>query len=122
MQEKSIEKRIKVEQNKLKKIFTNIEDNKKKLVDKLIYNGAFISVKLEDLIIYINEHGIKEEYKNGENQFGYKESVEIKTYNTLIKNYTNIVKQLTDLLPEEQEKKAGEELLKFIASGNKWTI
>ena len=119
MQEKSIEKRIKVEQNKLKKIFRNIEDNKKKLVDKLIYNGAFISVKLEDLIIYINEHGIKEEYKNGENQFGYKESVEIKTYNTLIKNYTNIVKQLTDLLPEEQEKKAGEELLKFIASGNK---
>lgn len=119
MQEKTIEKRIKVEQNKLKKLFKDIDESKKKLVEKLIYNGAFMSVKLEDLIKYINENGIKEEYKNGENQFGYKESVEIKTYNTLIKNYTNIVKQLTDLLPDEQKKNAGENLLKFIASGNK---
>lgn len=113
MQDKTIEKRVKSKQNKLKKLFKDIEENKKNLVESLIYNAAFMSVKLEDLIKHISDNGIKEEYKNGENQFGYKESVEMKTYNTIIKNYTNVIKQLTDLLPEKKQKEIEDELDKF---------
>ncbi len=119
MKEIDIEKRVKSKQNKLKKIFQTIEENKKNLVSDLIYQASFMSVKLEDLSQYIMKNGIKEEYKNGENQFGYKERVEMKMYNTIVKNYTSIVKQLTELLPESERKNAGEDLLKFIASGKK---
>ena len=122
MKETDIEKRVKSKQNKLKKIFKGIEENKKNLVSDLIYQASFMSVKLEDLSQFIMENGIKEEYQHGENQFGYKESVESKSYNTLIKNYTNIIKQLCDMLPDDEKKKAGEDLLKFIASGKKWII
>lgn len=115
----TIEKRVKTKQNKLKKIFKDIEENKKNLVLDLVYQASFMSVKLEDLSEDIMINGIKEEYKNGENQFGYKERVEMKMYNTIVKNYTSIIKQLTELLPEDQKKSAGEDLLKFIASGKK---
>lgn len=37
---------------------------------------------------------------NGKGQFGFKESVESKTYNTMIKNYMNVIKQLNDMLPK----------------------
>lgn len=103
MEDKNIEKRIKTKQNKLKKLFKDIDENKKNLVVDLIYNASFMSVKLEDLVEYINKNGVKEKYKNGENQFGYKESIESKTYSTLIKNYTNIIKQLSDLLPDNKK-------------------
>lgn len=119
MENDDIKKRVKSKQNKLKKIFKKIDNNKKELVADLIYQASFMSVKLSDLSEHISENGIKEEYKNGENQFGYKESVEMKMYNTIIKNYTSVIKQLTDLLPEEEKKNAGEDLLKFIASGKK---
>lgn len=113
MKDKSVEKRVKSKQTKLKKLFKDIEENKQNLVESLIYNASFMSVKLEDLINYISDNGIKDEYKNGENQFGYKESVEMKTYNTIIKNYTNVIKQLTDLLPEKKQKEVEDELDKF---------
>ena len=119
MKENDIQKRVKSKQNKLKKIFQSIEENKKNLVSDLIYQASFMSVKLEDLSKFIMENGIKEEYKNGENQFGYKERVEMKMYNTIVKNYTSVIKQLTELLPIGEQKNVGEDLLKFIASGKK---
>ena len=109
----NIEKRIKTKQNKLKRIFKDIEENKKNLVTDMIYQAAFMSVKLEDLSRFIIENGIKEGYRNGENQYGYKEAVESKTYNTLIKNYTNIIKQLCDMLPDENKEEVEDELDKF---------
>ena len=46
-------------------MFKNIDKNKKDLVLDLIYNAAFMAVKLEDLSKYIKENGVKEEYQNG---------------------------------------------------------
>ena len=37
---------------------------------------------------------------NGKGQFGYKESVESKTYNNMIKNYMSVIKQLNEMLPQ----------------------
>ena len=54
--------------------------------ENLIENASFMSVQLDELKEHITIFGVKESYMNGSNQFGYKESVESKTYNKLIKN------------------------------------
>ena len=38
-------------------------------------------------------------------EFGYKDSVEVKTYNAMIKNYMAVIKQLNDLLPNQNNLK-----------------
>lgn len=111
--------KIKKEKQILEKIFKKIDKNKQKIVEKLIDNVAFMSITLDELKEDIKKYGIKEEYMNGKNQFGFKESVESKTYNTMLKNYMSAIKQLIDLLPIDEQKNAGEDLLKFIASGKK---
>ena len=111
-------KNIKKEKNRLRKIFTNMPKTKKAIVEKLIDNAAFMAVTLDELKEHIKKNGVKETYMNGAAQFGYKESIESKTYNTMIKNYSNVIKQLIDLLPKEEKEVAGEDLLKFIANPN----
>ena len=44
-------------------------------------------MQLDDLQIELEKVGFVEEYCNGNNQFGKKESTESKAYNTLMKNY-----------------------------------
>lgn len=112
-------KEIKKEINKLTKIFKKIDVNIYNIAKNLIDEAAFMSVTLKENRKYIEEHGVKELYMNGKGQFGYKESVESKNYNTMIKNYSSVIKQLIDFLPKEEKKNAGEDLLKFIASGKK---
>ncbi len=112
-------KKIKKQQNKFKNLFKQLDKDTLELVQNLINELAFMSVTLEDNRKHIEEYGVKELYMNGKGQFGYKESVESKNYNVMIKNYANIVKQLVDFLPKEEKKGAGEDLLKFIASGNR---
>lgn len=108
-----INKDIKKERNRLKKLYIDLPDNQKKLVEKLIDNAAFISVQLKLMQDDIKENGIKEFYMNGKGQFGYKESVASKTYNVSIKNYMNIIKQLNDNLPEEKKIDEDDEFDKF---------
>jgi predicted transcriptional regulator len=95
------EKLIKKEVLRLKKLFNDLPNTKKEVTKELIENAAFISVTLNELKDIMNKNGVKEEYKNGRNQYGYKDSVESKNYDRLIKNYMAIIKQLTDLLPKE---------------------
>ena len=115
------EKREKIRKttNELKKIFCKLDKNTLKLVENIIQELAFMSVTLEENRKYIEEHGVKEIYMNGRGQFGYKESVESKNYNAMIKNYTNLTKEIINFLPKSEKKGAGEDLLKFIAGGNK---
>ena len=44
------------------------------------------------------KNGVKEKYKNGANQWGYKDRSEVKTYNNMIKSYQSCMKQLNDLM------------------------
>lgn len=106
-------KRIKKETNRLKKLFTNLEENKKKISEKLIENAAFMSITLEDLKKDIVKYGVKETYVNGKDQYGFKESIESKTYNTMIKNYMNIIKQLNDMVPEDKRINEDDEFKQF---------
>lgn len=106
-------KAIKKELNRLKKLFQDLPENKKKISEKLIDNAAFMSVSLEELKKDIILYGVKETYVNGKEQFGFKESIESKTYNITIKNYMAIIKQLNEMLPEEKKIDEDDEFDKF---------
>lgn len=106
-------KAIKKELNRLKKLFKELPENKKKMSEKLIDNAAFMSVSLEELKKDIILYGVKETYVNGKDQYGFKESVESKTYNTTIKNYMAIIKQLNEMLPEDKQINEDDEFDKF---------
>ena len=110
--EKTKEQRIKSEKTRLKGIFRDLDENKKKLVTPLIEKAAFMSVELDDLQKTIEQDGWTSEYKNGENQYGTKKSPEAETYIALSKNYAAVIKQLTDLVPAAKRKKSRLEALR----------
>lgn len=103
------------EKRKLNTIIKNIPKDKKKLVEGLIADAAFMAEQLEKLREIITENGWSEEYKNGANQFGKKTSVEADMYVKVQKSYAATIKQLTDFLPEEKISK-NDELLDFLQS------
>lgn len=107
------EKEIKKETNKLKKLFKDLPNNKMKMAEKLIENASFMSITLDELKNDIKIYGVKETYVNGKDQYGFKESIESKTYNTMVKNYMNIIKQLNDMLPEEKKINEDDEFERF---------
>ena len=109
-------KKIRKETQKLKKLFKDLPDNKKKMAEKLIENASFMSITLDELKEDIKLYGVKETYVNGKDQFGFKESIESKTYNTMVKNYMNIIKQLNDMLPEEKKINEDDEFEQFNGS------
>ena len=98
------EKRIKKELAKYKRVLKNLEKDKKKIAENLMQNAAFMAVTLEDLQVIINEEGCVEEYQNGANQSGKKESTASQAYNKIIKNYMAALKQMCDLMPQEEPK------------------
>ena len=104
--EKTKEQRIKTEKTRLKGIFKDLDENKKKLVTPLIEKAAFMSIELDELQNVIEETGWTSEYKNGENQYGTKKSPEAETYIALSKNYAAIIKQLTELVPAAKRKQS----------------
>ena len=59
------QKRIKKEVSRLRKLFKEIDENKKKLVVALIDDVAFLTVTMQDLRENIIREGTTVEYKNG---------------------------------------------------------
>ena len=104
----------KKELKKLKSIVKNIPKDKKKIVEGLIADAAFMAEQLEILRDHIAEYGWSEEYQNGANQKGKKSSVEADSYIKMQKSYAAVIKQLTDLLPTEDENAAKDEIMAFL--------
>ena len=98
----SISEQSKKEMARLNEIFKNIDEDKKSIVQGLIENASFMTVQMQHMMERINEEGVTTKYQNGENQWGYKKSPDVETYNAFIKQYTTIIKQLTDLLPKSE--------------------
>lgn len=114
------EKRIRKEKNKLKKIFKDISEDKKKLCENLIQNAAFMAVTLEDLQEKIGTDGAIINAINGNGFKTVQENPAQKSYNTMINRYTAVIKQLQDLLPDNKTdtvNRAGEALAQFVARG-----
>ena len=102
------------ELKKLKLITEMLPEDKRKITEGLVADAAFMAEQLEKLRSHITENGWSEEYKNGENQFGKKSSVEADAYIKVQKSYASVIKQLTDLLPEQSETTAGTEIMAFL--------
>ena len=96
--EKTKEQRIKTEKTRLKGIFKDLDENKRKLVTPLIEKAAFMSIELDDLQAKLEKDGWTSEYQNGQN------SPEAETYIALSKNYAAVIKQLTELVPAAKRK------------------
>lgn len=104
MAELSKQKRIEKEFDKLKKMYAELPTNKFNLLLPLIQNASFMKVTLEELQATINAEGATDEYCNGANQFGRKQSANIQAYNSLVKNYNAVIDRLEKLLPAESKK------------------
>jgi hypothetical protein len=94
---------IRLEVERITNLFTNLTPEQKELARPLIENASFLSVTMQELREEITEKGIKEQYQNGMNQLGYKDSVEFKAYNSMLKSYMMIIKQLSDMMNPTQK-------------------
>ena len=100
----SKDEKIKKGMRRIRRALHDLDKNKLAIVEPLIKTAAFTSVSLGELEATINENGFVVEYKNGENQFGTKQSDEVKTLIALQKNLAAI-KTLADIAPPTKEKK-----------------
>ena len=76
--ETAIRRRVKALQEALKAA----DEEKQTVVSPLIGQVARLEYQLQKLMEQLEEVGFVEEYKNGENQFGTKESTVSKAYST----------------------------------------
>lgn len=97
-----LSKEVNKEEKKIKEILKGLSKEILEINQELIHNVAFQSVQLRHLSDYIAKHGVKEKYKNGNNQWGYKDRTEVKTYNNMMKSYQSCMKQLTDIIQNNQ--------------------
>lgn len=102
----SKEQKIKKEINRLRRALKDLDKNKLVVVEPLIKTAAFTAVSLQELEDTINENGFIVEYKNGENQYGTKQSDEVKTLIALQKNLAAALKTLADIAPPMQKKES----------------
>ena len=100
------EQKIKKEITRLRSVFRDLDKNKMKTVESLIRNVAFMAASLEELQEIINAEGYTEEYTNGANQSGRKQSEAVKIHIAMTKNHASIMKQLADLAPPVKVKES----------------
>lgn len=100
--------RIKKEVARLKRLFSKIDPQKKKLVFATIDDVAFMTITMQDLRESIIREGTTVEYKNGENQYGTKQSPDAQLYLQMSQKQTAAMKILIDCLPKTQPKAAVE--------------
>ena len=97
-----ISKRI----EELREIYDALPPEKMALALPLIENAAFIENEMRKLQQTIRENGVTDEYQNGANQFGHKQSATIQAYNALVKSYNTINARLEGMLPAKPKTKS----------------
>ena len=75
----------------------------KKLVFATIEDVAFLTITMRDLREKIVRNGTSSEYKNGENQYGTKQSPDTQTYLQMSQKQTQAMKILVDCLPKTEK-------------------
>ena len=93
------DERIKAEYDRLMEIFLELDENRRTVADGLIREAAYLSVAMADLKERIQADGLVDRYQNGKDQFGYKESAALKSYNSLAKTYKGIEDMLLKITP-----------------------
>lgn len=100
-------KLVKKEEKRLNKIFSEIDEDKKKVVSGLITQASRLKILLDEMWIDISEKGDYELFSQSENQLPYeRERPVAKQYNSRDQSYQRVIKQLTDYLPQEKQEPA----------------
>lgn len=107
-------KRIKKEISRLKRLFKDIDEKKKKLVYTTVDDVAFMTVTMQDLREEIVREGTTATYKNGENQYGTKQSPASQLYLQMSQKQTQAMKILLDCLPKKEIPKTDDDFDKFV--------
>lgn len=95
--------RIKKEAARLRRLFSKIDKQKKSLVFTTIDDVAFMTITMQDLRETIIRDGTTVEYKNGENQYGTKQSPDAQLYLQMSQKQTQAMKILVDCLPKTEK-------------------
>lgn len=82
--------------------FKNIDADKMAVIEKMILCAVDLEFQLDEIKENLIQTGFIEEYRNGQNQYGTKESTASKAYNTALKNYNSIIRTLLSCMPETQ--------------------
>src|SRR5690606_6423774 len=107
------EKRIKREEARLKKIFADLPEDRRRIAEGLVKEAAFMRVTLEETRAVIDREGVIERFEQGAQRF-LREHPATKVYAAMINRYSAVVKQLIDLLPTaEKGKTEADELIEF---------
>lgn len=106
------DQRIKKEITRLRRVLRELDKNKLAVVESLIYNAAFMAVSLAELQEIINAEGYTDEYQNGKNQSGTKQSEAVKIHLSMTKNHAAVIKQLADLAPPVKRKNSALQALR----------
>lgn len=94
------EELIKKEKRRLTGIFKEIEERRKKTVEGLIEEAAFMRITLTEIKDSINEHGTLDAMQQGDYVI-IREHPDVKIYNTMVQRYTNVIDKLQGMLPKE---------------------
>ena len=106
------QKKIKQEIARLNRVFKQLDKNKLATVRSLIRTAAFIAITLDELQETINKNGYTEEYQNGANQRGVKQSAAVETHISMTRNQISIINKLCELAPKEIRKESKLEALR----------
>lgn len=87
--------------DELKQIYSGLSEEKMSLAMPLIENAVFIENEMAKLQKIIATEGSVDEYMNGANQFGKKQSANLQSYNALVKSYNMINSRLEGMLPNK---------------------
>ena len=98
------QKKIEKEIRRLRRLFKEIDENKKKLVNTTIEDIAFMTVTMKDLRENIIRTGTTVSYKNGANQYGMKQSPDAQLYLQMSQKQTQAMKILLDCMPKADKK------------------
>lgn len=109
------DKMISREIERMTTLFEGIPADKMVVALPIIKTVAFQTVAMIELENILKIKGFVEEYKNGENQFGLKESSESKSYINLARACLAYRKQLIDMLAKNAGKADQDELMAFLA-------
>ena len=109
----STPEKIELKKKKIKRLFKELPAEKMQFAEGLIYQFAVASVTLERLADEINNGDLIEDFVQGAQKLR-RESPALKSYNSTVKSFATLSKSLLDLLPEKEQKQAGNELMSFI--------
>src|SRR5690606_882116 len=88
-------KKIKSELTRLRKVFADIPEDKRRIADGLMQEAAFMRVTLEETREIIDREGVIERFEQGAQKF-LREHPATKVYASLVNRYSAVVKQLVD--------------------------